>query len=146
MGQDKSALDAAQDRRLLIVGVIDIRDVLQDREDLGHEIRIRQKLAARRHGEGICDMGELSRYAVRIQDKINKAGRNRIARHPVKLGALRRLDDDHAVPFLDRPDPVGSVRAGSRQNHRYRPVLVGRGERTEKDIDRVVDLGMIVLA
>ena len=81
---------------------------------------------------------------VRIQDQIHKAGRDRTAGHTVKLGALGRLGNDHSVPLLDGPDPVGTVRTGSRKDHRDRTVLVGLGQRPEKDINRMIDMLVVI--
>ena len=142
---DDAPLDAPQDRRLLIIGIIDVGHVPQDREDLGHQVAVAElePVAGVHHGRG--DVAHLPRDAVRVEDKVHEARGDGVARHPVELGALGGLHDDHAVLVLDRADPVGPVGARARQDHGHRPVLIGSRQRAEEYVDRMVDIPVVVL-
>ena len=113
VGDHDPSLDPAQDGRLLVIGIVYVCDFLQYAEDLGHEVPVRELQAPARVRDRPGDMGHLAGDAVRVQDQVREAGRDRAPGHAVKLGALRRLDDDQAVPVLDRPDPVCPVRSRS---------------------------------
>ena len=145
MRDDDAPLDAPQDRRLLIIGIIDVGHVPKDREDLGHQVAVAElePVAGVHHGRG--DVAHLPRDAVRVEDEVHKSRGDGVARHPVELGALGGLHDDHAVLVLDRADPVRSVGARARQDHGHRPVLIGSRQRAEEYVDRMVDIPVVVL-
>ena len=145
VGDYDPALYAPQDSGLFIIRIVDVRDVFQDGKDLRHQVPVRQLQPLPRIRHGPRDMRHLPGDTVRVQDQVGKTGRDRTARHAVKLRALRGLHDDQTVSLLDRPDPVGSVRPCAGQNDRHRPVFIGLGQRAEKNIDRVIDMLVVIL-
>ena len=138
-------LDPAKDRRLLVIGVVRVRDALQNREYLRHQISVRQLHLPVGQIDRGGDMRHLLCDCVRPQNQVHEPRRNSVSRHAVKFCRLRILHDDHAVLLLDRPDAVGSVRSGSRHDHRDCPVLIRSCQRPEENINRMVDQGMVVL-
>ena len=84
----QSALDPAKDRRLFIIGIIRVRDVLQNREHLGEKIVIRQLELAGRVDQGCRDVGHLAGNRVRRLHDVDKPCGDRAAGHAVELGAL----------------------------------------------------------
>ena len=89
-------------------------------------------------------MGHLAGDAVGVLDHIHKTRGDGVPRHAVKLRALRRLDKDQAVLILDGTDAVGAVGARAGQNDRHGAVLVGRCQRPEEDVDRMIHLRVII--
>ena len=84
----QSSLDPAQDRRLFIIGIICIRDILQNREYLREKILIRQLELARRVDQRCRDVGHLAGDCVRCLHDVDKSCGNRVAGHAVELCAL----------------------------------------------------------
>ena len=77
---------------------------------------------------------------------VHEAGTDGILRHPVKLGRIRILHDNHAVLLFDIADSVRAVGTGPRQNHGDCPVLVSHGQGPEENIDRMIDYIVVIAA
>ena len=145
MRDHKTPLHPAEDRRLFVIRIVDIRDIPENREHLGHQVLVRQlkAFAGLYHRPG--DMGHLPRDGIRFLDQVREARRNGIPGHAVKFGGLRALNNDDPVVLLDRADPVGSVRAGPRKDHRHRAVLIGLGEGAEEVVNGMIDPARVIL-
>ena len=138
-------LDPAKDRRLLVIGVVRIRDALEDRKHLRHQIPIRQlHLPVGQINRG-RNMRHFLRDRIRSQNQIHKSCRDGVSRHTVKFRRLRVLHDNQAVLLLDRTNAVRTVRTRPRQDHRDRTVLIRDCQRTEENVDRMIDQRMVVL-
>ena len=92
-------LDPAENRRLLIIRVVGVRDVFQDREHLGDQIIVRQHHLAVGGMDGLRDVRHLLGDGVRTQDQIHEPGGDGVLRHAVELGRIRILDDDQMARF-----------------------------------------------
>ena len=139
MGHDQTALNPSQDRRLLIIGVVDVRHILQDRKDLGQQIMIRRKEMGARVDDGRRDVLHFFRNGVRILDEVRKSGGNGVPRHTVEFCGFRRLDDDHAVLLLYGTDPAGAVGTSAGKDHRNGAVLICLGQRSEEYVNGMID-------
>ena len=144
MGDNDAALDPAEDSRLLIISIIDVGDVLEDAEYLGHKVPVRHLHAPAGVIHGGGNVGHLPGNTVGIEDQVHKPRGDGAVGHAVEFGAFGRLDDDHPVLLLDGPDAVGAVRPGAGQDDRYAPVLIGLGQGAEEYVDRVIDMLVVI--
>ena len=146
MGDHDPPLDPAKHRRLLVIRIVDIRDFFKERKHLAHQVAVRELQTVSRVRDRPGDMGHLTGDTVGVENEVGEACRDGAPGHAVKLGALRRLCDDQPVALLDLPDPVGPVGTRARQDDRDRAVFIGLCQRTEKDIDGMVYVLVVVLA
>lgn len=95
-------------------------------------------IAKRRRYVAVTDIGQHCPWHLfRWQDITNQSGCNCTYWHAVELRGLRELGDAHATFSPNVFQAVRAVASRSRQDDRYRPLLLLAGERSEQNINRV---------
>ena len=127
----------AIERAGFVVTEIDSRTLFEKMQQFVHRragnLLLLKKLQIARRADDGCDLRADFR---RRQHKIDGAGRDGVRRHPVILRLLRILGDRQAALGLDGANPVGAVRAGSRQDHADRMIPDFLGKRGEEIVHR----------
>jgi len=132
--------NAAKQSRPSIMGEIAQCAGAQQLDDVGKRLVL--VVLARDGRAAGRDIGMMGVADQRLRDlhhrqyEVDRAGRDRVARHPVVGSLFRILGDDQAASVADGLEPDAAVGAGARQDHRDGALAILLRQRVQEIIER----------